>query len=85
MAEPKNPTQRRYPAELRERAIRMVLEAFQQSGERHGVVTRVALQLGIGPESLRQWVRQAEVDSDRRSRTTTEDRLRIAQLGAGEP
>jgi transposase len=56
------------------------LEAFQHTGERHGVVTRVATQLGVGSESLRQWVKQAEVDSGRRAGTTTEDKLRISQL-----
>ena len=71
---------RRYPPELRERAIRMVFEAYEQSGERFGVVTRVASQLGIGAESLRNWVKQAEVDRGQRGGTTTEDRLRIAQL-----
>ena len=80
MPESKQSTQRRYPPELRERAVRMVLDAFQQTGDRHGVVTRVALQLGIGPESLRHWVKQAEVDGGRRAGTTTEDKLRIAQL-----
>lgn len=48
-------SQQRYPAELRERAIRMVLETIEQKKERHGVVTHVAHQLGIGPESLRTW------------------------------
>jgi transposase len=58
----------------------MVLEAIDSSGDRHGVVTRVAQQLGIGAESLRGWMKQAEVDTGRRPGTTTEDKLRIAQL-----
>ena len=58
----------------------MVFEAYEQSGERHGVVTRIAAQLGIGTESLRQWVKQAEVDGGKRPGTTTADKLRIAQL-----
>ena len=71
MPEPKPSTQRRYPPELRERAVRMVLEAFQHAGDRHGVVTRVAQQLGVGPESLRNWVKQTEIDaSGRRPRTS---------------
>ena len=45
-----NPSQRRYPPELRERAVRMVFETIEaQPGERFGVVTRIARQLGIGP------------------------------------
>jgi len=73
-------SQKRYPPELRERAVRMVLEAFEQSGERHGVVTRVARQLGIGAESLRSWVRQAEVDRGQRPGVSSEERRRIAEL-----
>jgi transposase len=59
----------------------MVLELIdQQGGEAHGVITRVARQLGVGTESLRNWVRQAEVDGGSRPGTTTEDKARIAQL-----
>jgi len=35
---------------------------MESTGERHGQVTRIARQLDIGPETLRQWVRQAEID-----------------------
>jgi transposase len=58
----------------------MVLEVRQQTGERHGAVTRVAKELGIGPESLRGWVNRAEIDSGRRPGTSTADAQRIAQL-----
>lgn len=73
-------TQRRYPPELRERAVRMVLETASERGERFGAVTRVAGQLGIGPESLRQWVHQAEVDAGTRGGLTTEERARLKLL-----
>jgi transposase len=75
-----HPAQRRYPPELRERAVRMVLETMQQSGQRVGVITRIARQLGIGAESLRGWVRQAEVDSGQRPGVTTAEQQRIAEL-----
>jgi transposase len=75
-----NPSQRRYPPELRERAVRMVLETMAQTGQRVGVITRIARQLGIGAESLRGWVRQAEVDGGRRPGVPTAERQRIAEL-----
>lgn len=74
-------TQRRYPAELKERGVRMVQETIEaQGGERHGVIARVAGQLGVGVESLRYWVKQAEVDSGRRPGVTTEQQRRIVEL-----
>jgi len=51
-----------------------------QGGQSFGVVTRVARQLGIGPESLRNWLRQAEIDSGGRPGTSTADSQRIAEL-----
>jgi transposase len=70
----------KYPDELRQRAVRMVLEVQAETGEKHGAVTRIAKQLGVGTESLRQWVNQAEVDGGRRAGTTSADAARIAEL-----
>jgi transposase len=75
-----HPSQKRYPPELRERAVRMVLETMEQTGQRVGVITRIARQLGIGAESLRGWVRQAEVDGGRRPGLTTAEQQRITEL-----
>lgn len=76
----KHPSQRQYPPELRERAVRMVREAAAESGEHFGVVTRVARQLGIGTESLRNWLKQADVDEGQRPGVTSEEGRRIAEL-----
>ncbi|MDQ6876321.1 MAG: transposase [Candidatus Dormibacteraeota bacterium] len=74
-------TQKRYTPELRERAVRMYREAVtEQGGERYGVVTRVARHLGIGAESLRTWIHQAEVDGGQRPGVPTAERRRIAEL-----
>ena len=70
----------KYPEELRERAVRMVLEISVQTGEKHGVVARVARELGIGAQSLRNWVAQAEIDEGRRAGTSTADAQRISAL-----
>ncbi len=70
----------RYPDELRERAVRMVVEVQRESGQKQGSVARVARELGIGTESLRGWVKVAEVDSGMRPGTSTADGQRIAGL-----
>ena len=71
---------RQYPPELKRRAIRMVLESLDRGDERQGLVTRIARQLDIGPESLRRWVVQAEIDRGQRAGTTSEDAQRISEL-----
>ena len=80
MAATKSAFQRRYPPDMRERAVRMVREAIAESGERVGAVTRVARQLGIGPESLRNWLKQAEIDGGKRPGVTTPEQRRITEL-----
>ena len=77
---PKHGSGHRHRPELREWAVRMVEETIKQTGERHGVVTRVAVQLGLGSETLRHWVKQAEIDNGQRPGVTTQDQQRIAEL-----
>jgi transposase len=74
------PAQRKYPEELRERAVEMVLEIRDREGKGHGEIARVARQLGIHPEALRTWIRQAEIDGGLRPGTTTEGSRRIVEL-----
>ncbi|MGQ0680698.1 MAG: IS3 family transposase [Actinomycetota bacterium] len=76
-----NPPPKRYPQEMRDRAVRLVGEAIEeQGGNRYGVIPRIAKQLGVGAESLRTWVLQEEKDNGRRPGLTTHDQLRIKEL-----
>jgi len=72
--------QRKYPEELRERAIKMLFEVREREGRGHGELARVARQLDVHPEALRSWVKQAEIDDGVRPGTTTDEKKRIAEL-----
>jgi transposase len=71
---------KKYPAEVRERAVRMVFEIREESGQPQGAIARVAGKLGINRETLRGWVRRAEIDGGTRPGTSTVDAQRIAEL-----
>jgi transposase len=73
----------KYPRELRERAVRAVVESVAQ-GEypsEFEAIRTIAGQLGIGsPETLRKWVRRAEIDGGTRPGKTTEELAEIREL-----
>ena len=72
--------QKKYPEELRERAVKMVLEVREREGSGRGEIARVGRQLGVHPEALRSWLKQAEIDGGQRPGTSTGDRQRITEL-----
>lgn len=73
--------QKKYPLELRERAVRMVLDALEADpGARRGIFRRIGDQLGVNPETLRSWVNQDQVDAGDRPGTPTADAQRIKDL-----
>ena len=75
-----HPNNRRYPREMRERAVRLVHDLTAQNGQSFGAVPTVARQLGIGVESVRLWVKQAEINAGERPGVTTADHVRIVAL-----
>ncbi|MFV2011833.1 transposase [Micromonospora sp. LOL_027] len=74
------PAPKKYSDELRERATRLVVEARRDPASAVGAIRRIADQLGVHPEALRVWVRQAETDAGDRPGTTSGDADRIAAL-----
>ncbi len=71
---------RKCPDELRERATRMAVDARREPATRSGALKRIGEQLGINPETLRNWVIQAEIEEGHRPGTTTDDATRLAEL-----
>ena len=71
---------RKYSQELMERATRMAVEARRDPDTSRSAIARIAQQLGVHPEALRNWVRQAEVDAGARAGTTSADADRIKEL-----
>jgi transposase len=72
---------RKYPDELRQRAIRLVLDAKAEPGSGgQNVCRRIGEQLGINPETVRGWVKQAEIDAGTAPGTTTDQAARVAEL-----
>ena len=77
---PGKPTTRRYSEAEKERAVRMVRQLRKELGQEHGTIGRVAKQLGIGVESLRGWVKQADVDAGVKPGVTSVEAARIREL-----
>ena len=74
------PTTRRYSDDEKAQAVRLVRQLRAELGTDHGTIQRVANQLGYGVESVRTWVRQADIDDGERPGTTTADAERIKAL-----
>ena len=77
---PGKPSTRRYTPAEKEQAVRLVRTLRAELGTEHGTIQRVAAQLGCGVESVRSWVRQADIDDGLVGGTTSADRQRIADL-----
>ena len=74
------PTTRRYSMEEKQAAVRMVRSLRAETGTRTGTVRRVADQLGYGVESVRSWVKQADIDEGAVPGVTSEEAARVKEL-----
>ena len=70
----------RYSQEVRERAVRMVIEHEGDYGSQWEAIRSIAEKIGCSPESLRKWLRRTEVDSGSRSGVTSDERARMKDL-----
>ena len=70
----------RYSPEVRDRAVRMVLEQQEKHESQWAAIVSLAEKFGCSAETLRNWVRQAERDQGQRPGLTTEERARLKQL-----
>lgn len=70
----------RYPAEMRERAVRMVFDHQHEYGSQWEAISSVAEKLGLTPETVRNWVRQAERDTGRRAGPTSDELTELKRL-----
>jgi transposase len=76
------PAPRKYPNELRERAIRLVQEAREQELglSLNAAVRRIGPRVGINPDTLRGWCKQADIDAGRAPGTSTAESARVREL-----
>jgi transposase len=70
----------KYPAEVRERAVRLVYEQQGQHESQWAAMESIAAKMGCTAETLRKWVRQSERDTGKRSGLTTSERERLKEL-----
>lgn len=76
------PAPRKYPEELRARAMRLVAEAREQDSalSLNAAVKRIGSRIGVNPDTLRGWVKQADIDAGKRPGMTSDDAKRIRDL-----
>lgn len=77
---PGKPTTRRYSSEEKGAAVRMVRTLREELGTEQGTVTRVAHQLGYGAESVRSWVRPADIDDGHAPGVTSTESAKVKEL-----
>lgn len=70
----------KFPVEIRERSVRLVLESLGSHESEWAAICSVAEKIDCAPETLRKWLRQAQRDQGKRPGMTTSDRERLQEL-----
>lgn len=73
-------TSKRYSAEVRERAVRMVAEHLHEYSSQWAAIVSIAGKIGCTAESLRRWVHGSELDSGKRPGLSASERERVKDL-----
>jgi transposase len=73
-------TNKRYPAEVRQRAVRMVFEHRAEYDTEWAAISSIAAKMGMTAETLRGWVRREQVDAGRRPGVTSAEAQKIKEL-----
>lgn len=73
----------KYSADFRARAMRLVEEARPEYDTEWAAITSVAHKLGVSSETLRKWIRQAQVDQGQRPGATTDESAELKRLRRG--
>src|SRR2546430_3300743 len=71
---------KRYPLELRQRAVRLVLEHREEYPSEWAAILSISQKCGMGHETLRKWVRRAEIDQGSRAGVSSAEAERIKEL-----
>ncbi|MBD3392077.1 MAG: transposase [Chitinivibrionales bacterium] len=72
--------QKRYRQEVRERAVRLVFDHLAEYPSQWAAIESIARKIGCTPETLRSWIRRAEVEQGKRAGMTSDERTRMKEL-----
>ena len=75
-----NTTGKRYPSEVKERAVRMLMEHQDEYDSQWAAINSISEKLGVSRETLRRWARWAGTDHGERPGLTTAERERLREL-----